>query len=169
MPAVSEVELVRLGPEGWREFRKVRLASLADSPGAFGARYADWVDADELRWRARLTDVPFTLVARSDGEPVGVACGAQSEDGVELISMWVAPGQRGTGLANRLIDQVVAWAAARGQETWLMVREENLVAIRAYTRAGFTDEGVPEDRLAEAPRERRMRHGGSGAAGPDWA
>jgi hypothetical protein len=32
IPAVSDVELVRIGPEGWREFREVRLASLAESP-----------------------------------------------------------------------------------------------------------------------------------------
>ena len=47
-----DVDVVRLGPEDWREFRDVRLASLADSPEAFGSRYADWVDADEQHWRA---------------------------------------------------------------------------------------------------------------------
>jgi hypothetical protein len=36
--------------------------------------------------------------------------------------MWVTPNQRGTGLAGQLIGQVVAWAAARGQGTSLMVR-----------------------------------------------
>jgi predicted GNAT family acetyltransferase len=122
------------------------------------------VDAGEQRWRARLADVPFTVVARSDGEPVGVACGAQSEDVVELISMWVAPSQRGTGLAGRLIDQVVAWAATSGQRTCLMVRDDNVGAIRAYTRARFIDQGVPEDWPAGAPRERLMRQGGSGAS-----
>lgn len=160
--------MVRIGPEDWREFREVRLASLADSPDAFGSRYADWVDADEQRWRARLTDVPFTVVARSNREPVGVASGAQSGDAVELISMWVAPTQRGTRLAGRLVDEVVAWAAARGQCTCLMVRENNLSAIRAYTRAGFLDHGVPDDWPADAPRERRMWHGGTtSSAAPD--
>lgn len=155
---MPDVELVSIGPEDWREFREVRLASLADSPEAFGSRYADWVDADEQRWRARLSEVPFTVVARSDAEPVGVVCGSQLEDRVELISLWVAPSQRGTGLAGRLIDQVVAWAAARGQQTSLMVREHNVGAIRAYTRAGFIDHGIPGDQRGPAPRERLMRH-----------
>lgn len=70
------IEVVRVGPEDWREFRTVRLASLIDSPGAFGSRHADWVEADEQRWRARLTDVAFTVIARDDGAPVGVASGA---------------------------------------------------------------------------------------------
>lgn len=159
---MPDVEVVRIGAEDWREFREVRLASLADAPGAFGARYADWVDADEQRWRVRLTAVPFTVVARCDGEPVGVACGAPSEGVAELISMWVAPSHRGTGLVDRLVDPVVSWAAARGLATYLMVRDDNVAAIRAYTRAGFVDLGVPEDWPAGAPRERRMRYDGRG-------
>lgn len=151
-------ELVRIGPENWREFREVRLAALSDAPGAFGSRHADWVDASEHRWRARLADVPFTVVARGDHGPVGVASGVTSGLLVELISMWVAPSQRGAGLAGRLIDEVVGWATAHGRQTCLMVRDDNAAAIRAYVRAGFVDHGVPEDWPADAPPERRMWH-----------
>ena len=154
------VELVPIGPEDWREFRKVRLAALSESPSVFGSRWADWAEASERRWRARLTDVALTVVARSGGEPVGVVSGADSGQAVELISMWVAPSQRGTGLAARLIEQVVNWAAARGRRTCLMVRGDNIGAIRSYARAGFIDHGVPDDWPENAPAERRMWHGG---------
>ena len=150
-------ELVRLGPDEWQQFREVRLASLADAPYAFGASHADWVDADEERWRSRLTDVPLTVVARSDGSLVGVVSGVSSGEHVELISMWVAPGHRGTGLAGLLIAEVAAWADAMGQDTVLMVRDDNAAAIRAYGRAGFTDLGAPPDHPADTPLERRMR------------
>ena len=152
------IALVRIGPEDWREFRTVRLASLADAPDAFGSRYADWVDAAESRWRSRLADVALTVVARGPDGPVGVVSGAESEQVVELISMWVAPQQRGTGLAGRLIGEVVGWAAARGQRTSLMVRDDNEPAIRAYARAGFVDHGVPEGWPADEAPERRMWH-----------
>lgn len=155
-------DLVRIGPEDWREFRAVRLASLDEAPDAFGSRHADWVDAGEHRWRARLTEVPFTVVARSAMGPVGVVSGVESGQAVELISMWVAPGQRGTGLARRLVDEVIAWATARGQQTCLMVRDDNVAAIRAYTRAGFVDQGVPQGWPADSPPERRMWHGEAG-------
>ena len=79
---VPEPELVRLVADDWEDFRQVRLASLADSPQAFGARHADWVDATEEQWRARLTDVPLTLVGRSEGRLVGVVCGMPSESQV---------------------------------------------------------------------------------------
>ncbi|RYC12536.1 GNAT family N-acetyltransferase [Nocardioides zhouii] len=150
-------ELVRLGPDEWREFREVRLAALVDAPYAFGASHADWVDASEERWRSRLTDVPLTVVARDDGGFVGVVSGVSSGEHVELISMWVAPDHRGTGLAGRLIGEVVAWASARGQDTYLMVRDDNASAIAAYARAGFADLGVPDGWPEDAPRERRMR------------
>lgn len=157
---MQAIELVRIGPEDWCEFREVRLASLSDAPSAFGSRHADWAEAAEHRWRARLTDVAFTVVARRDGEPVGVVSGAELGQLVELISMWVAPSQRGTGLAGRLIEEVVAWASARGQRTCLMVRDDNTGAIRAYARAGFIDHGVPEDWPDDVAPERRMWHGG---------
>lgn len=155
---MSEPELVRLDADGWRHFRDVRLASLAESPGAFGSRHADWVDAPEERWRSRLTDVPLTIVARSGDRSVGVVSGVPAGGHVELISMWVSPEHRGTGLAGRLIDGVVAWATSLGLDTFLMVRDDNPRAIRAYERAGFTDLGVPTHWPADEPRERRMHH-----------
>lgn len=157
-PRVGDTEIVRIGPDEWREFREVRLASLADAPGAFGARHADWVDATEDQWRQRLADVPCTWVARTGAGTAGVVCGALSEDTVELISMWVAPSHRGTGLAGRLVAQVVAWAAENDRDTFLMVRDDNGVAIRAYEKAGFVDLGVPEGWPEDALLERRMRH-----------
>lgn len=156
------IELARIGPDDWHEFREVRLAALLESPGAFGSRHEDWLGADEGRWRARLSDVPLTLVARRDGRPggpVGVVSGADSGDGVELISLWVAPGERGSGLAGHLVDEVVSWARARGRRTFLMVRDDNDAAIRAYVRAGFVDHGVPADQPDDEPVERLMWHG----------
>lgn len=161
---VHAIEVVRVGPDDWREFRAVRLASLSEAPGAFGSRHADWVGASEQRWRARLTDVAFTVIARLDGEPVGVVSRSRSEQSVELMSMWVAPGQRGTGLAGRLIQEVVAWAQGLGLRTSLMVLDDNAKAVRAYTRAGFLDHGVPDDWPSTAAPERRMWHNGEAPA-----
>lgn len=153
---MSDVSLIRVGPDDWREFREVRLASLLDAPNAFGSRHADWLDAAPERWRARLTDVPFTVIARADVGPIGVASGVPSDSSVELISMWVAAGHRNTGLTQRLIGAVAAWANGRGQPVSLMVRDDNAIAIQAYLRVGFVDLGVPEDWPADEPPERRM-------------
>ncbi len=41
----TSIEIAQIGADDWDEFREVRLASLHDSPTAFGSLYADWVDA----------------------------------------------------------------------------------------------------------------------------
>lgn len=157
---MADTQIDRIDADDWQEFREVRLASLSEAPEAFGSTYEGWVDAPEERWRARLTDVPLTLLARIDGAPVGVACGSPAElhgePAVELISMWVAPHHRGSGLAGRLIGRVVAWATEQGLPTFLMVRVGNDRAITAYERAGFVSTGVPDDQPPDEPPELRM-------------
>ena len=151
------MEITRIGPDDWEQFRTVRLASLSESPSAFGSRYEDWVDAPAERWRARLTQVPLTLLAHENATVVGVASGQpDGQDWVELISMWVAPAARGTGVARRLIGAVADWAATQDRATYLMVRSDNARARTAYERAGFVDKGIPGDWPDNEPPENRM-------------
>ena len=155
------MDLTQIGPADWESFRAVRLASLCESPAAFGSRYADWVDAPRERWQSRLTQVPLTLLAREARQVVGVVSGQPVGDSwVELISMWVAPAARGTGVAGHLIGAVVDWAARQDRTTFLMVRSDNARARKAYERAGFVDTGVPEGWPADEPPEHRMELGG---------
>ena len=151
------MDIARIGPADWERFRAVRLASLSESPAAFGSRYADWVDAPAERWQSRLSQGPLTLLAHEATNVVGVVSGQPvGEDWVELISMWVAPAARGTGVAGQLIGAVVAWAAGQDRTTYLMVRSDNTRARRSYERAGFVDTGIPEDWPAGEPPEHRM-------------
>jgi ribosomal protein S18 acetylase RimI-like enzyme len=150
------IELRLLTPDDWSVWRFLRLSALAESPGAFGSRLADWLgDGDrEDRWRARLS-IPGSrnVVAKLGGEPVGMASGVPFPvvpDGppprkvgdIELISMWVAPSARGHGVADMLIQDLVAWAAHFGSPAVrLSVRETNASAIALYRRHGFEATG----------------------------
>jgi ribosomal protein S18 acetylase RimI-like enzyme len=140
----------------------MRLAALAESPGAFGSRLADWLgDGDrEDRWRGRLS-IPGSrnVVAALRGEPSGMASGVplspaprarppRERGAVELISLWVAPSARGHGVADALIEDIAAWAATlRSPALWLTVRENNTPAIALYRRRGFehTGDRVPDE------------------------
>lgn len=158
-PGVSEVVIERIGPDEWQLFRDLRLRALQDAPAAFGSRYDDWVAAPGSRWRDRLANVPLNLVARRGGEPVGMASGVLvGEDEAELISMWVDPDARGSGVAGALIGPVVEWAGAAGWTTYLMVRSDNARAISAYERAGFVDLGIPPGQSPDQPPETKMVH-----------
>lgn len=154
---MTAVEIVRIGPDQWRLFRDLRLRALHEAPAAFGSRYEDWLDASEERWRDRLETVPLNVVACRAGAQVGMASGAlDDEGGAELISMWVDPSARGSGVAAALIEAVVAWADAAGRTTYLMVRSDNARAIAAYTHAGFQDLGIPPGQSPDDPPENRM-------------
>jgi ribosomal protein S18 acetylase RimI-like enzyme len=156
---LTDVEIIRLGPDEWEVFRDLRLRALREAPYAFGSRYDDWVDAPESRWRDRLANVPLNVVALRDGELVGMASGVlDGDDEAELISMWVDPAARGSGVAADLVGAVVEWASASGRTTYLMVRSDNARAIAAYVRAGFVDLGIPPDQEPDEPPENKMVH-----------
>lgn len=136
------VDIARLGEQEWEVYRDVRLASLEEAPSAFGSRLAAELDRTEADWRDRL-ERRTQFVAREEGRPVGtVGCLAEAEGAMELVSMWVAPPARGTGVADLLVDAVVAEARDHGCETIVAwVSEGNEPAERLYVRHGFVRTG----------------------------
>lgn len=138
-------------------WRAIRLAALAEAPHAFGSTLSDWRDASEQRWRERLRNVPYNLVAAIDDVDVGMASGFPEAGNVSLISMWVAPPARGQGASDRLIESVIQWARERGvPAVELDVVEANLPAIALYRRAGFIDEGPSPHDDIHGVSQRRM-------------
>lgn len=72
------------------------------------------------------------------------------EGAVELISMYVAPFARGSGVGDALTNAVIEWAARQGAiRVTLAVREANRLAIALYRRNGFVDaeNGDPGERI----------------------
>ncbi len=150
------ITLRAMTADDWQRWRPVRLAALADAPEAFGSPLADWSDAPEDRWRARLS-IPgaLDLVAYEGDHAVGMASGVPGEgDRAELISMWVDPAARGHGVADALVDALVRWAAETGAAVLeLAVMPDNARARRTYERLGFTASAVPGDALPDGRHE----------------
>jgi ribosomal protein S18 acetylase RimI-like enzyme len=148
------IELRELTADDWKTWRELRLAALADAPSAFGSRLADWADAPEDSWRARL-DLPgsYNLIASLDGAPVGMASGVlpPDEDGVaHVISMWISPTGRGQGIGDRLMTQIEDWARAHAAHTLkLSVVEGNEKAHNLYLRSGYQDTDEPGDLMPD--------------------
>lgn len=152
------ITLRTLTVDEWAGWRDVRLAALREAPAAFGSSLASWQgDGDrEQRWRRRLTDVPFNLLAEWDGAPAGITSGLPGEDSgtVELISMWVAPFARGRGVGDALVDAVLGWARKRGaRRVTLTVRQDNHPAAALYRRRGFVDGELVTGQDGVAERE----------------
>ena len=153
---------MELAPDDWRRWRALRLTALAQAPEAFGSTLAQWSgpgDTEE-RWRARWAGVPHNLVVVRDGLDVAmVSLTAPAGDGpAELVSMWVAPEARGSGVAHVAVDAVLARAAQAypGRAVALSVYEANHGARRLYARHGFVDAG----RSPDGEGELRMLHQG---------
>lgn len=100
------------------------------------------------------------MVGELDGRPAGMASGLLPDDGpVQVLSMWVAPFARGQGVADTLVESILAWAGqCRPGQVVLSVREDNPAAIALHVRHGFVDVG-PEPLDPEAAPERHMMRG----------
>jgi hypothetical protein len=83
-------------------------------------------------------DVDASLVARVEGELVGLAnLGLRGAD-AWVGGVGVVPDQRGTGLGEALMRALIGEASARGVERlWLEVIVENTAAVRLYEKLAF--------------------------------
>lgn len=158
--AACTITVRELGPDGWQIWRDLRLAALAEAPGAFHSRLEDWLGAGEPEWRERLTAPGHYLVAELDGRPCGqvVAVPPDQDGTADLIALWVAPHVRGRGAADALVIEVLARAAVWGATRLaLHVVVGNERAAGLYRRHGFADlgpierpDGITEHRMERA-------------------
>jgi ribosomal protein S18 acetylase RimI-like enzyme len=148
----------------------VRPGGPADVDGALAA----WAAAMEARrgrpvepaGRERARDHlgkpdAFLLVADDGGRIAGLAVGMQAlaDDGAgpplpghcHISAVFVEPDRWGTGIGGRLVDAVLAAAAARGYRTaQLWTQADNERALRLYASRGFARTGrskVVDDEL----------------------
>jgi len=140
------VSVRQLLPDDWRTLRDIRLAALLDAPYAFASSYELTLKRSEQEWRTwPARGVVFGAFV--SGEPVGMVGATpvvSDPETVHLIAMWVAPGVRGTGVADNLIDSVVEWAEGRGSRSVsLEVATGNDRAAAVYLRNGFTYSNEP--------------------------
>jgi len=130
-------------------YRRVRLDALRLHPDAFGAAYEDEVALDPAEFAQRLTAVGFTRYGGFAGDDLVGLAGLQLRTGAKechkarLFSMYVDAKHRGGGLAQRLIEAVIAGAREAGAlVVQLSVAAGNPPAQRLYRRMGFVVYGV---------------------------
>ena len=139
--------------DDWEAYKALRLASLEDSPDAFGSTFEREFNFTEKVWRSRLTpsDNPvhiLPLVALSHNQPIGLATGAvHSHQGetAHIYQMWVSKPYRGIGIAKDFLDRIEAWANELELTSLsLAVTTHNAGAMRLYQSAGFVSSGNTE-------------------------
>lgn len=96
------------------------------------------------------------LVAELDGRVVGFAGMTVSLDEGDIDKVMVAPEMRRRGMADRLLESLMAWGAELGVKDYtLEVRRGNAPAIALYEKHGFVSEGIRPGYYSN-PREDAM-------------
>ena len=144
--------VVPITPTLAEQYKQVRLTALQDSPTAFGSTYARESAFTNETWLQRATSLDgvhrIGFIAFEAATPCGlVACFRDERDPTlaHVISMWVAPSHRGTGLGWSLLSAIHDWASTHEIKTLrLMVTSQNQAAIALYQRFGFILTGRTE-------------------------
>jgi ribosomal protein S18 acetylase RimI-like enzyme len=151
--AEDRAEVRRLREADWKLFRELRLAMLADTPLAYTETLEQSRTFDEQEWRSRARrgqaggSAATFVAADEDGGLVATMGGVlEAVRSALLVSVFVRPEYRASGLADRLLDEVLRWAReeAGARRIRLLVHEENPRAIAFYARSGFRPTGRTE-------------------------
>lgn len=144
-----------LGAADVDEYRRIRLASLATDPDAFGATYAEQVAQPITEFANRLSSA--TVVGAYTGQTiVGVAHltyakGRKQAHKGTIQGFFVEPHWRHRGIGAALMTAVIDLARDKVEQLHLTVVQTNASAIALYQRFGFVTYGV-EPRALKSER-----------------
>ena len=139
------IQVTEVPDSQWQRVREIRLASLLDSPEAYGASHEAESELTHEQWLERFARVRFFIAAVADVdaaimsvEELEGAFGAK----IWLGGCWVAPEYRGKGLMRAMLGYIDSVASKRSwQRQGLGVWHDNYPAIAAYEKLGFTKMG----------------------------
>jgi RimJ/RimL family protein N-acetyltransferase len=153
-PANTNITIRALGAADAEAYRELRLMALATSPEAFSASYEEEAEHALDRFRARVVSTGRNVIfgAFANGHLVGMAGFAASEQAKKrhkgtLWGVFLMPGWRGRGLADRLIRRVVEHATEHVVVLQASVVATNQKARQAYARFGFVPYGIERQAL----------------------
>ena len=127
--------------------RALRLAALHDAPSAFGAKYDDEIKKPVLEWQERLKNTTWCFVV-ADGVDIGLLAVDRADKDRNsdcwLSSWWISEEFRGGGIPKLMLNWVEGLCAeSNWKRIGLGVWPENLRAIAAYKKLGFTQADKP--------------------------
>lgn len=148
---MSRVEVRQAEPQDWERLKAIRLRGLLDSPEAFCTTYEEAVALKDVVWMERSSADPLdassvSFLAFDGEEAVGLAVGVLcADDQLDVVSVFVIPGHRGTGVAQDLMAMVESWGRGRGAcDAVLDVESGNQRAGSFYANLGYLPTGKRE-------------------------
>jgi ribosomal protein S18 acetylase RimI-like enzyme len=140
------VEIRRLTGDDWAEYRAFRIAAATESPYAFGATPQDMAARPDESWRSLLEahrdPDGIALVAVDDERWIGSMRAFVDDDAAWIYSVYATPDARRSGVASKLMTELLAWSAVHAHTAMLHVGESNDRARHLYQQFGFAPTGV---------------------------
>jgi len=142
----ANLPIRRLVPADARAYQALRLAALREAPTAFSASYEGERDLPIAVIEAQMAPGSGrNRFGAFDGDALVAMVGIGRETGVKtrhngfIGGMYVAPSHRGLGLARRLIETALAFAATMEglRQLSLSVTSGNAAAQALYASMGF--------------------------------
>ena len=147
----NDVVIRPLTPDEAAIYRDIRLEALRVNPESFGAAQNEEAK-HPLAWFAERLTKNYVLGAFLGDALVGVA-GFYVQNGMKqahkgsLWGVYVVESARRQGIARRLIENILGYAATRVEMVQLTVNSSQLSACLLYTKMGFTEYGVEKNAL----------------------
>lgn len=143
---VARVEL-RPARDEDRSFLRAVYGSTREeelAPTGWTREQKDWFiaqqfDAQDAYYKEHYTGATYDVVI-VDGEPAGRLYVARWEDEIRVMDIALLPSFRGLGIGSRLLEPLLAEAAAAGKTVSIHVERSN-PAMSLYRRLGFVEAG----------------------------
>lgn len=140
------IEIGRLGPDKWDEYKKIRLEALETDPQAFGSAFEEEEKLTEEEWRRRIQGVLFAFF---DGQIVGIAS-VVFQNRVKIghianiYGVYVKPAFRRKGVGKKLLEAALEEVMRNKKidKVKLTVNPLQTEAVRLYEDMGFTAVGT---------------------------
>jgi ribosomal protein S18 acetylase RimI-like enzyme len=145
---MHRIQVEELSAEHWLRVKELRLASLRDSPDAFGGNLEIESAQSEPEWRAKFENLHH-IIASVDGIDGAIMTVENLRGDFEATAWvggcWSSPEFRGVGLLRAMFKFVDEHTQEKGwQRQGLGVWEDNYSAIAVYERLGFVAMGEPK-------------------------
>jgi ribosomal protein S18 acetylase RimI-like enzyme len=151
---MNNIQIIKLPPERWNEYKTLWLRALKEDPQAFGDSYADKIIAPDESWKKNLQDT--MLFATNETDLVGMLGIWQSAQDKEnktanVFGVYVVPEYRGKGISKMLMQSLLNELKVNPNITKLKltVNKDQLAAVKLYQGFGFEIKSQEKARLGD--------------------
>jgi RimJ/RimL family protein N-acetyltransferase len=140
------VEIGRLAPNRWKEYRVLRLEALKNDAIAFGSSYSEEIRLPSNEWKRRIKNALFAVINK---KPIGMIVyifqnKAKIRHIANIFGVYVKKDYRGKGIGGKLVESAI-FSIKKNKKVIkinMTVNPRQKGAVKLYKRYGFKTIGV---------------------------